>query len=38
MQGFHFLFLLQGEPFTKVKERIQKKLGLPEKEFERVSS
>ncbi|XP_065341533.1 ubiquitin carboxyl-terminal hydrolase 7 isoform X2 [Cloeon dipterum] len=25
-----------GDPFSKVKERIQKKLGLPEKEFERI--
>lgn len=27
---------LQGEPFSKVKDRLQKKLGIPEKEFEKV--
>jgi len=31
------LFILQKEPFTSVKERIQKKLDIPEKEFEKVS-
>ncbi|XP_044253293.1 ubiquitin carboxyl-terminal hydrolase 7 isoform X1 [Tribolium madens] len=34
--GSPFLFKIkQGEPFTKVKERIQKRLGVPDKEFEK---
>lgn len=35
--GIPFMFKIkQGEPFTKVKDRLLKKLGLQEKEFEKV--
>ncbi|KDR24281.1 ubiquitin carboxyl-terminal hydrolase 7 [Zootermopsis nevadensis] len=30
-----FLKVKHGEPFSKVKDRLQKKLGIPEKEFEK---
>ena len=32
----HVYALLQGEPFSKVKDRLLKKLGIQEKEFEKV--
>lgn len=33
-----YIFPFQKESFVKVKERIQKKLEVPDKEFERVST
>lgn len=30
-------YFFKGEPFTKVKDRLLKKLGVQEKEFEKVS-
>ena len=32
-----FVRIKQGEPFTTLKDRIQKKLGVPDKEWEKVS-
>jgi hypothetical protein len=31
-------FFLQNEPFSAVKERVQRKLDIPDKEFEKVRS
>lgn len=33
-----FVRIKQGEPFSVLKDRIQKKLGVPDKEWEKVSS
>lgn len=33
-----FIRVKQGEPFTKLKERIQKRLGVSDKEWEKVGS
>lgn len=32
-----FIRIKQGEPFSRLKERIQKRLGVPDKEWEKVS-